>query len=188
MLNQRARSIKDKSYKKSLIVDSAKQLYLFETSSIPTLSEIANDSKMTKGNIYNYFKTKEEIYLYILKGEYKSWFYSFGSESLINKETIINHFFNLLKNELFINLNVQVESNFKANVPSEEVFKFYSFIDTHVMILTEKISKEFGESKELITQKMAQSLVVIQGSNQKSLKNKVNIENAIYDILKKIWS
>jgi len=187
MLKQRARSIEDKSYKKSLIVDSAKQLYLFESSSIPTLTEIANDSKMTKGNLYNYFKTKEEIFLYILKDEYKSWFYNFGTNSIMNKEFIVNHFHYLLKNELFINLNAQVEVNLKVNVSKVEIQKYYSFIETHVEILTQRISRELGFSKELITQKMAQSFVVIQGSNQGNLKDKVNMDTVIFNLLEKIW-
>jgi hypothetical protein len=72
-------------------------------------------------------------------------------------------------------------------VSKVEIQKYYSFIETHVEILTQRISRELGFSKELITQKMAQSFVVIQGSNQGNLKDKVNIDTVIFNLLEKIW-
>jgi AcrR family transcriptional regulator len=176
MLKQRARSQEAKNHKRSIIIDSAKQLYLFESSSIPTLSEIANDAKMTKGNIYNYFKTKEDIYLYILQEEYRSWFYSFGIEPSFDNNFIINRFKALLENELFMNLNSQIETNL-----------IYSFVSTHIEILAERISNETKLPKDKIFQKFTQSFIVISGSNHSNIDSKLYKTSAINDLLEMIW-
>lgn len=59
--------------RKTEIIDACKQLY--ETMSFKdiTIKEIGNVTSFTRTSIYNYFQTKEEIFLAILQEEYEKW-------------------------------------------------------------------------------------------------------------------
>lgn len=59
--------------RKTEIIEACKKLY--ETMSFKeiTIKEIGNVTSFTRTSIYNYFRTKEEIFLAILQEEYEKW-------------------------------------------------------------------------------------------------------------------
>lgn len=57
---------KEKLFKKQLILEKAKDLFLEKGYLNITITDIANGLGLTKRTIYNYFKTKEEIYLEVI--------------------------------------------------------------------------------------------------------------------------
>ena len=59
--------------RKDEIVNACEQLYQSVGFKEVTLKEIAAITSMTRTSIYNYFQTKEEIFLEILKREYLLW-------------------------------------------------------------------------------------------------------------------
>lgn len=55
------------------IINACKQLYKTMSFKEITIKEIANYTSFTRPSIYNYFETKEEIFLAILEQEYRLW-------------------------------------------------------------------------------------------------------------------
>ena len=55
------------------IIHACEQLYQTMSFKEITLKEIGNVTSFSRPSIYNYFQTKEEIFLAILKKEYELW-------------------------------------------------------------------------------------------------------------------
>ena len=55
------------------IIRACKELYTTMSFKEITIKEIANYTSFTRPSIYNYFETKEEIFLAILQKEYERW-------------------------------------------------------------------------------------------------------------------
>lgn len=55
------------------IVDACAQLYEVKPFKEITLGEIGANTSFTRTSIYNYFRTKEEIFLALLEREYAAW-------------------------------------------------------------------------------------------------------------------
>lgn len=187
MLKQRARSIKDKEHRKLIILESARQLYLFDTDSIPTMNEIAIDSRMTKGNIYNYFKTKELIYLEILILEYKNWFYKFGEVKINTINDLLPMLNTLVENKLLINLHIKLEVFLKPNLEKSELEDFNNFINSHIIVLSELLSKNIRLSSEKIQQTLYLTLITLCGMSFSFAKNNEKLDSP-EDVIEKIWT
>ena len=72
--------------KREEIIDACAQLY--ETMSFKdiTLKEIANATSLNRTSIYNYFDTKEEIFLAYMQKEYELWIEDLENLCRNNKE------------------------------------------------------------------------------------------------------
>lgn len=55
------------------IIDACEELYKTMSFKEITIKEIGNVTSFTRTSIYNYFQTKEEIFLSLLKREYELW-------------------------------------------------------------------------------------------------------------------
>lgn len=55
------------------IIDACEELYKTMSFKEITVKEIGNATSFTRTSIYNYFQTKEEIFLALLKREYELW-------------------------------------------------------------------------------------------------------------------
>lgn len=55
------------------IINACEKLYQTMNFKEITLKEIGNETLVTRTSIYNYFQTKEEIFLALLKREYELW-------------------------------------------------------------------------------------------------------------------
>ena len=55
------------------IINACKKLYQTMSFKEITLKEISNETSFTRTSIYNYFQTKEEIFLALLQREYELW-------------------------------------------------------------------------------------------------------------------
>ena len=58
-----------------LILDNAKELFAHYGIKKTTMDEVAETSGIAKGTIYNYFKSKEELFAEIIKKESEMFFY-----------------------------------------------------------------------------------------------------------------
>ncbi len=187
MLKQRARSVADKEHRKLIILESARQLYLFDTDSIPTMSEIAIDSRMTKGNIYNYFKKKETIYLEILILEYKNWFYKFGEIQINTINDLLPMLNTLVKNKLLINLHIKLEVFLRPNLERNELESFNNFINSHIIILSDLLSKNIRIPAEKIQQSLYLTLITLCGMSFSFAKNNEKLDSP-EDVIERIWT
>ena len=55
------------------IIDACKKLYRTKSFKEITIKEIGKTTSFTRTSIYNYFQTKEEIFLALLQREYEHW-------------------------------------------------------------------------------------------------------------------
>ncbi len=59
--------------RKQEIINACEKLYKTKSFKEITLKEISTETSMTRTSIYNYFQTKEEIFLALLQREYELW-------------------------------------------------------------------------------------------------------------------
>ncbi len=59
--------------RKEEIINACEKLYQTMSFKQITLKEISNETSFTRTSIYNYFQTKEEIFLALLQREYELW-------------------------------------------------------------------------------------------------------------------
>lgn len=74
MKGKRARSAEDKETRKNTILKAAWELYEQSEGKLPTVLSIAEKTGLSKGAIYLYFKSKEEIFLSQCVYKLKEWF------------------------------------------------------------------------------------------------------------------
>jgi len=63
----------DKALKKDLIADAALSCFLYSGYSGTSMNEIVQASGISKGGIYWHFKSKDEIFLYIINKRFGEW-------------------------------------------------------------------------------------------------------------------
>lgn len=63
--------------RKEEIINACEKLYQTMSFKEITLKEIGSETSFSRTSIYNYFQTKEEIFLALLKREYDQWICSF---------------------------------------------------------------------------------------------------------------
>ncbi len=69
------------------IINACEKLYQTMSFKEITIKEIGNATSFTRTSIYNYFQTKEEIFLALLKREYELWIASL-KESMARADTM----------------------------------------------------------------------------------------------------
>ena len=86
-INMPAGSIERTNARKEEIINACEKLYQTMSFKDITLKEIGKETSFSRTSIYNYFQTKEEIFLALLKREYDSWIEQLG-EAMDSKETM----------------------------------------------------------------------------------------------------
>ena len=79
---KRARNPKAKEIRKQSILDAATTLFKNDPSNLPTTSQISQHCDISKGALYLYFKTKEEIFLAIVEELLLEWLGNFDTQVL----------------------------------------------------------------------------------------------------------
>lgn len=69
-MKTRALSSDDKSVKRMVIINAARQLFQQDDRQLPVVANIAKQAGLAKGTVYLYFRTKEEIFLALLAEEF----------------------------------------------------------------------------------------------------------------------
>lgn len=73
-IKKRAISNRQKEKRRNAILDAALTLYEKTTYRNVKMAEVANKADMAKGTVFLYFKTKEELFIYLAIQEYEKWF------------------------------------------------------------------------------------------------------------------
>ncbi|AOP33111.1 transcriptional regulator [Leptospira tipperaryensis] len=128
MEKKRARKPEEKEVRKQSIVNALKELLLKERFPLPSSNDIAQAAQVTKGVIYFYFKTREEIFLTLYLQEANHFFEkldrvllqdSYSIEKV--KKTILAQF---TENEIFMFLGLIVPGILESNVDPEFLYSF----------------------------------------------------------------
>ncbi|WNO10678.1 TetR family transcriptional regulator [Teredinibacter sp. KSP-S5-2] len=118
MQKQRARSEEEKALRKQSIIDALAQLML-QGHSLPSAGDIAKQANITKGVIYRYFDSREEIFLTLLI-QVSAPLNGLASSNYANlnefKQQLLD-FFN--QQPLFMQLSVQAPVVLEQNISSE---------------------------------------------------------------------
>ncbi len=86
--------------RKEEIINACKELYKTMSFKDITIKDIGNKVSFTRTSIYNYFQTKEEIFLAILQQEYEMWLKSLNSILNENSKLSQEQFTKLLAKSL----------------------------------------------------------------------------------------
>jgi hypothetical protein len=166
MINQRARTIEGKKLRRSILMDSAGQLFLNSINyDLPNVVEISKNAALAKGSFYNYFDSKEEIFFEIFKEQIKVWFYRFSSTKL-NKEFIKFNFhsLNILIKKLYPFVCIySIKHGLNEN-----------YFSSYQEILIEKLSADLQIPIKIANLKFIQSLSLVLGFNH---AKEINIFN-----------
>jgi AcrR family transcriptional regulator len=160
----RARNQSDKENKRNLIMDTAIELFLRQAGNMPTASEIAKQSSMTKGNLYTYFTSKEELFYEILLIQYRNWFervQSFKSYSFQLETRLFEGFYN---NELLVSLCSVYHSQIKFSLSENQKEYIEKMIRINLEKLTIPISASSRKSKSEIQILLYSSISLIIGA------------------------
>ena len=79
---KRARNAKAKEARRNSILEAAATLYKANQTTLPTTSQISRHCEISKGALYLYFKTKEEIFLAIIESYLIDWISLFDTHEL----------------------------------------------------------------------------------------------------------
>lgn len=80
------------SARKEEIINACEKLYQTMSFKEITIKEIGNATSFTRTSIYNYFQTKEEIFLALLTREYERWITDLENIFLQHKTMSVKHF------------------------------------------------------------------------------------------------
>lgn len=200
---KRARSKENKELKKQEIKDKAIILFLENPKELPSVSQIAKACSMSKGALYTYFKTKEEIYLDILTDEYYTWF-KYCKETVAQendfKLLLDKTFEPIFENRLLLELASKMTQVIEVNSSLERTVEFKLFIGESIEALSLNLSKKFNISKDIFLRNFIESFTVIIGAYQTSLiphedlRKRVpyaflfpNFERHAKGLLRKVW-
>lgn len=84
-----AGSVERTNARKEEIVNACEKLYQTMSFKEITLKEIGKETSFSRTSIYNYFQTKEEIFLALLKREYDDWILQM-EEAIVSHDSMSN--------------------------------------------------------------------------------------------------
>lgn len=179
---------------KNIILDSAKELFVKKSYDMITMDEIADLAALSRATLYNYFDTKEEIYLNIGLLKIKDWIkqfehlnstkYSGEDKVLFLTENLVK---DLLEFPIYINLlrrffdrskelNIPIENIFYTNLIEKKDFQFKSAAGTQYKIYYDLL-------KQYIKYRQIWFDAIELGKNDKSIKSPKNIHHLNFIII-----
>ena len=150
---------KRRNHKKALIKQKAFELFLSNRYEFASVNEIVQASEIAKGTYYNYYQTKDEVYLDILKDHLKEWFDDTLlkiSKEFDRKRIIPLILEGLFNNEVFLELLSKTQlttgNNIDDTIMKEFREDFFSKVDVLSDILSMKLKMEKEETFHLFIQ------------------------------------
>ena len=146
--------------RKAEIVNACAKLYDTKNFKEITLKEIGEKTSFTRTSIYNYFQTKEEIFLALLQQEYEKWIVDLN-EMLHNNKTMSAEQFadslarSLEKRERLLKLMSMNHYDMEANSRMENLVAFKTVYGNSMRTVTSCLQKFFprmtaGDIQEFI--------------------------------------
>lgn len=90
-----------KNARREEIINACEELYKTMSFKEITIKEIGNATSFTRTSIYNYFQTKEEIFLALLKREYELW--------IVDLKDMLAQYETMTKDEFADNVNADLK-------------------------------------------------------------------------------
>lgn len=139
--------------RKNEIIAACRKLY--ETMSFKeiTIKEIGNETSFTRTSIYNYFQTKEEIFLALLQQEYDCWNDELSAalsenESLSRREFAVLLADTLSRRELMLKLLSMNMYDIEENSSLEKLVEFKKAFGRSMKLTAECVSRCIPQMSE----------------------------------------
>ena len=134
------------------IINACKELYKTMSFKDITIKEIANYTSFTRPSIYNYFETKEEIFLAILQKEYELWVKEIenviGENETMTEEQLAEALaFSLENRALLLKLMSMNHYDMEANSRMENLVEFKKAYGASLTAV-EKLIKKFRKDTD----------------------------------------
>jgi AcrR family transcriptional regulator len=193
MKSSRARNTSDKENKRTLIMDTAIELFLNHSGKMPTASHVAEQSSMTKGNLYTYFKSKEELFFEILLNQYQGWFSEIHQLENFSFNLDTRLFEAFYQNQLLVSLCSLYHSQMKFSLTEYQKEFIEKMIRENLERLTVPISRDSKKSKSEIQILLYSSISLIIGAYHFQYEyedgyNSLKPEDIYLPRLKVMWS
>lgn len=145
---QRARTENQIASRQAEIIQACDALYRKKGFEDVTLKAISEATSISRPTIYNYYKTKEEILLDLLKTEYLSWYEAlklhFEQTAGMSKEEYCRFLSDsLAEREKFLKLQSVHYTSIEKNCSLEKLIQFKKGIHPLFQLLRESIIKYF---------------------------------------------
>ena len=148
-----------KESKKELIKKKSYELFLAGNFQFASVNEIVRACEVAKGTYYNYYQSKDEVYLDILQDHLKKWF----DQTLIKiskefrKENIVPLLIEgLFDDEIFLHLLSKTQLTEGENIEKQKLISFkkdfFSMVDVLSDVLSLKLKIEKKETFHLFMQ------------------------------------
>jgi AcrR family transcriptional regulator len=161
-------SEKAKKAKKDIIIQEALKLFSQNGYVETSMDDIVVASQISKGGIYNYFKSKEEIFLAIAEDRFNKRHDLIEGfpENTLNKEKLIK----------YIHWTLRGLFNEETSLNARFTFEFWS-----VLSRNEKSSEKAKERYNLFYNDLAK--ILIAGIENGEFKNDLDVDSITYIIL-----
>lgn len=163
---KRARNPKAKEIRKHSILDAATRLFQADPSTLPTTSQISKHCEISKGALYLYFKSKEEIFLAIVESYYLEWLDTFDIKSLSSAQqkldaTVLNTVLDkscthLTNNPVFMQLASMSSSVIEPNVDPRVLLTHKNELSLKI----NKVSQSMSENLDGLSSTQIASLII----------------------------
>ena len=151
MGNLRARNEDEITARKENILSAAAELLLSEEYDNITLATISEKTNISRPSMYNYYKTKEEIFLDLMVREYFAWQSELESlfQRKVSRETFCKRLAgSLIKQHLLIRLFSVRQFQLEKKLGDDKMNSFYETVKPFFDTFTAMLNKQFPNSEK----------------------------------------
>ena len=147
-------SPEQKNARREEIIDACEMLYRTMSFKDITLKEIGQITSFTRTSIYNYFQTKEEIFLALLKREYELWIADLKSQMNHKASMSKEEFSSMLAHSLekrpqFLKILSMNHYDMEANSRPEQLTAFKAVYGQSMQVVKSGLNKYFPKMSEV---------------------------------------
>ncbi len=120
----RSTSTQEKESKRDHIIEVASKMIDKGLVDLPSMNDISKKAKVAKGTLYNYFETKEELFLEVFSGMFSQWLFDLQDRKLTRRNYLKIIVDSLSENQNLMRLACKAPMILEKNVSDEVFVKF----------------------------------------------------------------
>lgn len=178
MTYKRARTDEQFQERRTDIVNSAISIYNEFGYEALTLRKIEQMIKISRSSIYNYFSSKEEILLFVIKNEYNTWINEVESEDITTDEKLINVLTSTLESRAWALQLMSTElSRIENNVKYDILVDFKKVVKLFIETLLNKVKQLYpNQNQEEYVNFVSSFMIFSFGIDQYTRHSDIQIE------------
>ncbi|EQC45563.1 TetR family transcriptional regulator [Bacteriovorax sp. Seq25_V] len=152
----RSTTSEEKESKREQIIDVAASMIDRGAVDLPSMNEISKKAKVAKGTLYNYFETKEELFLEVFSSLFARWFFTLQKVKLTKSNYLKVIVESLEENPNMMRLACKAPVILENNVSDEIFLKFKTNLALLINHLAQMLSsineKTVTQNEKLLMQ------------------------------------